>query len=44
MIDLRKSEIFEGKMAKTIHSFVRRKLSLADLLEELADGFGVQVA
>ncbi|HTU36265.1 MAG TPA: hypothetical protein VMF66_20870 [Candidatus Acidoferrum sp.] len=42
MIDFRKSEIFEWKMPQTIDGSVGSDLSLPDLFEQLADGFGVQ--
>ncbi|HEV2470028.1 MAG TPA: hypothetical protein VGS78_12610 [Candidatus Sulfotelmatobacter sp.] len=42
MIDLRKAEIFKRKMPEAIDGIVRRDLALANLLEQLADGFGVQ--
>jgi len=42
MIDLCKSEIFEWKVSQTVDGVVGSDLALADLFEQLADGFGVQ--
>ena len=44
MIDLGKSEIFEWQVAKTINGLVGSDRAFADLVKELSDGFGVQVA
>jgi len=44
MIDFGESEIFERQMAQAIDCVVRGNLTFADLLEKLADGFGVQEA
>lgn len=44
MIDFGKPEIFEWQMSQAIHRFVRCDCALLDLLEQLADGFGVQEA
>jgi hypothetical protein len=42
MIDFGEAEIFERKMAQAGDRAVGRELALAHLLEEFADGFGVQ--
>ena len=44
MIDFGKSEIFERQMAQAVDRLVRSNVTLANLLEKLADGFGVQEA
>ena len=44
MIDFGEAEIFERHMAQASDGFVGCELALADLLEKLADGFGVQEA
>jgi hypothetical protein len=44
MIDFGEAEIFEGQMPEASDGIVGRELALADLLEKLADGFGVQEA
>ena len=42
MIDLREIEVFERHMAKACDGLVGQKLLLANLLEEIANGFGIQ--
>jgi hypothetical protein len=42
MIDLRETKIFKRKMPQTVDRVVGSELASADLLEQLADGFGVQ--
>jgi hypothetical protein len=42
MIDFCKPEIFEWQMSQAIDRVVRRKGAISNLLEKLADGFGVQ--
>ena len=44
MIDFGETEIFEGQVAKAIDGIVGQDFALAHLLEEFADGFGVQEA
>lgn len=44
MIDFGKPEIFEGQMAQAIDGIVWSNVTFADLLEKLANGFGVQEA
>ena len=44
MIDFGEAEIFEGQMAQAGDGIVGREFALADLLEKLADGFGVQAS
>jgi hypothetical protein len=42
MIDLGESQVFEGHVAQTSHGIIRRELAASNILEELANGFGVQ--
>ena len=42
VIQLGESEIFEWQMANAFHGFIGGKFAQAYLLEEFADGFGVQ--
>ena len=42
VVNVGESQIFEGKMAQAINGGVGGELAPADLLEEFADGFGVQ--
>ncbi len=42
VVHIGESQVFEGKMAQAVDGGVGRKLALADLLEEFADGIGVQ--
>lgn len=42
MIHLGETEIFEWQMPQTIDRLIGSELAFADLLEKLADGFGVQ--
>jgi hypothetical protein len=44
MIDFGEAEIFEGQMTQASDGIVGREFAFADLLEKLADGFGVQEA
>ena len=44
MIDFGEAQVFKREMTQAIHGFVRRKFALPYLLEQLADGFGVQAA
>jgi len=44
MIDLGESKIFKWKMPQAINSIIWGDRALANLLEELSDGFGVQLA
>ncbi|MFZ0733260.1 MAG: hypothetical protein WAM79_13105 [Candidatus Sulfotelmatobacter sp.] len=44
MIDLRKAEIFERKVPQAVDGIVGSDRALADLFEQLADGFGVQTS
>jgi hypothetical protein len=42
MIDFSEAEVFEGQMAEAGDGVVGREFAFADLLEKLANGFGVQ--
>jgi hypothetical protein len=42
MVDFGEAEIFEGQMAQASDGIVGREFAVADLLEKLADRFGVQ--
>jgi hypothetical protein len=42
VIDFGEAEVFEWEMAQAIHCFVGSERSFAYLLEQLANGFGVQ--
>ena len=42
VIDFRKAEIFEGKMAQARNSVVGGQLSLSHSLKKFADGLSVQ--
>jgi hypothetical protein len=42
VIHLGKAEIFKRQMTQTLHGLIRRESALAHLLEQFADGFGVQ--
>ena len=42
MIHLSESQVFKGKMPQALYSLIGRKLAPSDLLEEFADGIGVQ--
>jgi hypothetical protein len=41
MVDFGEPQVFEGHVAKTVDRIVGREFSLAHLLEQFADGFGV---
>ena len=44
MIDFSEAQVFKREMPQAIHGIIRREFALPYLLEQLADGFGVQAA
>jgi hypothetical protein len=44
MIDFGESEIFKRQMTQPINGLIWGQCALTNLLEKLADGFGVQAA